>query len=385
MILPRPRSRMMGATVLVRMKAPTRLMRSTWAKSAALMSRSGERRRIAAELTRTSTPPCSARAAPTNRDTSASLPTSPLTADAVPPALRMASTASARGSGRRPKTTTLAPSAANSSAVARPMPVPPPATSATLPSSLAMVVAPAEGLHGTARTPGLSRRAPGGAEVHEGLIVVIGASGRYQRFREVPHRLLTAQPLEPSRAEEDPAEHAPHVGIDERGVLAVGEGEDGARRVTADAAQALEGGPVIGKLAGVAGHRLAGDAVQAPRAPIVAERAPRLRHVARAGPGEVLEGGIAREELLVLGDDAIHLGLLEHDLRDEDAVGLARPAPRQVAAVPGVPAEEAPLEDARRLLVGELHAGHCGRERRPSQVDFREKHVKMGPCPIRFR
>src|SRR4030095_2164803 len=157
-------------------------------------------------------------------------------------------------------------STARSSAVARPMPVPPPATSATLPSSLAIVVAPAEGLHGTARTPGLSRRAPGGAEVHEGLIVVIGASGGYQRSREVPHRLLTAQPLEPARAEEDPAEHATDIGIDEGGVLAVGKGEDGARRVASDTAQALEGGAVIREAAGVAGHRLAGAAGAGPPA-----------------------------------------------------------------------------------------------------------------------
>src|SRR6266542_2115664 len=382
MMLPRPRSRMRGATVLVRMKAPTRLMRSTSAKSAALMSRSGERRRTAAELTRTSTPPCSVRASATNRVTSASLPTSPLTAEAVPPALRMASTVSARGSGRRPKMTTLAPSAANSSAVARPMPLPPPATNATLPSSLAMIVAPAEGLHGTARTLGLSRRAPGGAEVHEGLIVVIGASGGYERFREVPDGLLTAQPLEPSRAEEDSAEHAPHIGVVEGGIFAVGEGEDGARRVAADAAQALEGGAVIRQAPGVAGHRLAGDAVQASRAPIIAEGAPRLRHVAGAGPGEVLQGRIAREELLIFRDDAIHLRLLEHDLRDEDAVGFARPAPGKVAAVACVPGEEASLEHARRRLVGELHAGQCGRERGRGQVDFREKHVKMVPCPI---
>src|SRR5207244_5722822 len=180
--------------------------------------------------------------------------------------------------------TTLAPSAANSSAVARPMPVPPPATSVTLPSSLAMVVAPAEARRGPARTPGLSRRAPGCAEVHEGLIVVIGPSDGYQRFREVPHRLLTAQPLEPSRAEEHPAKHTSHIGIDKRGVLAVGEGEDGARGVAADAAQAPEGSAVIRQAAGVAGHRLAGDAVQAPRATVVAEGAPRLGHVARAGP-----------------------------------------------------------------------------------------------------
>jgi hypothetical protein len=42
---------------------------------------------------------------------------------------------SSMGSGRRPVTTTFAPSLANNRAVAAPIPVPPPLTIATLPSS----------------------------------------------------------------------------------------------------------------------------------------------------------------------------------------------------------------------------------------------------------
>src|SRR5215475_16173120 len=214
MMLPRPRSRMRGATVLVSTKAPTRLIRSTSEKSAALISSMAERRRTAAEFTRTSTPPYSLRAAPTSFATSASLPTSPLTAMAMPPALAMAVTVSASGSDRRPKTTTCAPSLAKSSAVARPMPVPPPATMATLPSSaLPIVDAPAEGLHGTPWASGLPRRAPRGAEVHEGLIVVVGAAQWNERFGERPQGLLTLEAPDPARTKEHPAEDAPDIGI----------------------------------------------------------------------------------------------------------------------------------------------------------------------------
>src|SRR3984893_2780512 len=237
-MLPPPRSRMAGAAVLVRMKAPTRLMRSTSAKSAALISRRAERRRTAAQLTRQSTPPYCARAVPTNRATSASLPTSPLTAAATPPAFTMASTVSAIASGRRPKTTTRAPSRPKSSAVARPMPVPPPAMSATLPSSARTVIAPAEGLHRTPRALGLARRAPRRTEIHQGLIVVVGASRGDERFGEVPHDLLTAEPLEPLRPQKDPPENAPDVRIHERGVLPMRERQDGAGRIPAYPAHA---------------------------------------------------------------------------------------------------------------------------------------------------
>src|SRR5712692_8787063 len=247
MMLPPPRSRMAGATVLVRMKAPTRLMRRTSEKSAALISRRAERRRTAAQFTRQSTPPYCARASPTNRATSASLPTSPFTAAAAPPALTMASTVSASGSGRRPKTTTRAPSLAKSSAVARPMPVPPPAMSATLPSSAATAIAPAKALHRTPRALGLARRAPRRAEVHQGLIVVIGAAGGDERFREIPHGFLSTEALQPPDAQKDPAEHAPHIGIDERRVLPMRKGQDGAGGVPAYPAHAPKLRALVGK------------------------------------------------------------------------------------------------------------------------------------------
>src|SRR6266851_1153285 len=115
----------------------------------------------------------------------------------------MASTVSASGSGRLPKTTTRAPSWPKSSAVARPMPVPPPAMSATLPSSAGTAIAPAEALHRTPRALGLARRAPRRAKIHQGLIVVIGASSGDERFGEIPHGLLAAEPGKPLGAQKD--------------------------------------------------------------------------------------------------------------------------------------------------------------------------------------
>src|SRR5882762_5974786 len=375
-MLPPPRIRMAIAANFVTTKAPTRLMRSTSAKSAAAISTSAARRRTAAELTRMSTPPCSRAAAATSRSTSASLETSPLTALAWPPDLAMASTTSASGSGRRPKTTTRAPSLAKRMAAARPIPVPAPVTIATLPSSVAIVVAPAEGLHGTALAFGIPRRAPGGAEVHQGLIVVIGAAGGYERFREVPDGLRATQGLDPARSQKDPPQDAPHIRVHHRGVPAVGEGQDGACRVAADAFHAPERRAVLREAPVVTGDGLSRDAVKIGRAAVVAERAPGLRHFGRAGAGQVLEGRVARQELVVLRDDAVDLGLLEHDLGDEDAVRLAGAAPGQIAAVACVPGEKPPVEETRHRPIGKLHAGHC---------------VTMGscrtssPCRTKFR
>ena len=57
---------------------------------------------------------------------------------AVPPAARMPRTTSSPACARRPLTTTFAPSSANSSAVARPMPAVDPVTTAAFPFNLSM-------------------------------------------------------------------------------------------------------------------------------------------------------------------------------------------------------------------------------------------------------
>ena len=88
----------------------------------------------AALLTRQSTRPNRSTAAATIASTWSGSRTSVGCAAARPPAASISATVSSSGSGRRPATTTDAPSRANSWAMARPIPLPPPVTSATRPS-----------------------------------------------------------------------------------------------------------------------------------------------------------------------------------------------------------------------------------------------------------
>src|SRR6059036_4308423 len=53
---------------------------------------------------------------------------------------------------------------------------------------------------------------------------------------------------------------------------------------------------------------------------------------------------------------SIHLGLLEHDLGDEHAVGLARVSPGEIAAVVGVPREQTALKAADEVARGQSHS-----------------------------
>src|SRR5262245_22911347 len=350
MIDPPPRARIGAITMRVRTKAPSRLMRSTSAKSAAEMSARGALRRTAAELTMTSTPPHWPHASSTSRAPSSSAPASPATARAVLPAASIAPTTSRSGSARRPNTATRAPSRAKARAMARPMPVPPPATMAALPSSAGMgpsvtpardAVVGAESIHRAGPAPGRACRAPGGAEVHQRLVVVVRPTGRHQRRGQIPDRLLSPEARQPPRPEEHPTQHAPHVGVHDRHRAAIGEAPERPRGVAADAAHPAERGVVFGEPAPVAGDRLARDAAQVDRADVVTQRVPEPRDLLRRGAGEALERRIPLEKLVVLRDHPIYLRLLQHDLGDQDAIRIGGPAPGEVAAVAPVPREQA--------------------------------------------
>ena len=86
-------------------------------------------------LTSTDNPPNASAAASTTRATSVSSAASPGSATASPPAWRMLSTVSAAPDPSRSTTATRAPCSASTRAVARPMPLPPPLTSAARPST----------------------------------------------------------------------------------------------------------------------------------------------------------------------------------------------------------------------------------------------------------
>ena len=80
--------------------------------------------------------------------------------------------------------------------------------------------------------------------------------------------------------------------------------------------------------------RLARDRLQPARPDVVAERIPRLGHLALGRGRQHLHRRKFSEPLGVLRQHAIDLRLLQHDLGHEDVVRVVGLAPRQVAAVP---------------------------------------------------
>jgi hypothetical protein len=67
------------------------------------------------------------------------------------------------------------------------------------------------------------------------------------------------------------------------------------------------------------------------------------------------------QELVVFRNDTVDLRLLQHDLRHQHAIRLPGAAPGQVAAVLGVPREQASLEALNRSARGPSHGAQSSR------------------------
>jgi cob(I)alamin adenosyltransferase len=141
-------------------------------------------------------------------------------------------------------------------------------------------------------------------------------------------------------ANENAKEHAGDVGVEDCGALAERKASNGSARVGADPFERAERVPVGWELPAKPRHRFAGDRMQAPGPNVVAEGPPRLGHLLDRSVGQVPKRRVLFEPLVILRQDAIHLGLLKHHFRHEDVIRVVRAPPGQIAAIHSVPGEE---------------------------------------------
>src|SRR5690606_15312418 len=99
-----------------------------------------------------------------------------------------------------------------------------------------------------------------------------------------------------------------------------GDARDRAGGVVADAGERAQRVEVVGQLAAVALADQPGGAVEVAGAGVVAEPLPRLEHVVERRVGERGERREALDPALVVRDRGLYARLLEHDLRNPDAV-----------------------------------------------------------------
>lgn len=190
----------------------------------------------------------------------------------------------------------------------------------------------------------LSRDADERAEVHKGGIENAGAAFRNQLRGEIPDGGVAGGGIDRELQVKQASEKTRDVGFDNWHRLIEGEGGDGVRRVAAEAGEGADVGWVFWEFAGKFRDHGARGGVEISGAGVVAEALPGvkdLRFISSREAGEIRK---PPEPLSIIREHGGDLRLLEHDLGDEDGVGIGGPAPGQVASVFSKPAQKRPAK-----------------------------------------
>src|ERR1035438_3076326 len=139
--------------------------------------------------------------------------------------------------------------------------------------------------------------------------------------------------------------HAHHIAIHHRTRQAESDARDGRGGVIAHACERADG--LIFARKPVRVRYLLGRAPQVASARVISQAAPQRQHFIFGGRRQGPRGGKALQEALVVRDGRLRPGLLQHDLRNPDAVGVRSAPPRQIAMAFPVPVDE---------QAGELHS-----------------------------
>jgi hypothetical protein len=201
----------------------------------------------------------------------------------------------------------------------------------------------AETLHwaGITSRPGTADES---AQFHEGGIVPAGIAARQKFCGRGPEPLASGARIDRRLQVEDAREDAGDIRFDDRDRLIECERSDGICRVAADSRELLDRFQVSRKSAAMFFHDGDSGRAEISSASVVAESLPGMKDVAFGSGGEGGEVGKTLEPLIIIRDDGGYLGLLQHELRDEDGVGIGGAAPGKIAGVFAVPGEQRSAE-----------------------------------------
>jgi len=141
-----------------------------------------------------------------------------------------------------------------------------------------------------------------------------------------------------------PGQDPLHISVENGCVPAKGDGEDGSRCISADARKTEQVVECLRDPSSELIHDPLSGPVQVPCSGIVAETFPDLQDPGKVCPGQVPNRGKRFQEPVVIGDDRRNLGLLQHDLRDPDGIGVVGPSPGKIPCGLLEPPEELTLD-----------------------------------------
>ena len=208
----------------------------------------------------------------------------------------------------------------------------------------------------TQRAVWLTRRANDRAQFHQRLIEVRTVSlARSLSPRGGPDQVLR-EPPEPGVGlfsarifgdTEEAGEHANDIAVEDRSRLIERNTTDCAGGVTADAGQGDPFVELFRKPPPVPIDNGPCGLLKVSRAQIVSKTFPEFEDGIGSGAGQRAHVRQVAHPTLPVGDDRLDLGLLEHDFRNPDGVGITSSAPGQVARVLLEPVEQQPSQRAR--------------------------------------
>ena len=160
------------------------------------------------------------------------------------------------------------------------------------------------------------------------------------RLRQFGESALSGRGVDRRIEVEEPRENPVDIAIDHGARSVVGRRTDGRGGIVAHAAQGANLLQRDGEPSAEAFDDLPGGGMEIAGSAVIAESLPEFQHLVLGSGGERRDIGEPLREAEIVLRSLRHAGLLEDHLREPDAVGIARAAPRQVAPFAGVPVEE---------------------------------------------
>ena len=177
-----------------------------------------------------------------------------------------------------------------------------------------------------------------GPEIHHGLVEVARAVFGQERLCQGRELFLRCRGAHGRVDAVMPCQHAIDIAVDHGGGQAECDGTDGGRCVIAHAFQGADAFQRVGE--GALLPDLSGGSKEVPSAAVVAEPFPEPQHLVFRCGSQRRDVGEPGHEAFPVGRSLGDPGLLEDDFAQPDGIGVARPAPGQVAAVDVIPAED---------------------------------------------
>ena len=169
--------------------------------------------------------------------------------------------------------------------------------------------------------------------------------GFWKKTRGIsPERIPARTGIDGFAKIEKPCQNSSGVSFDDWNGLIEAKAGHGMRGVFPDAGKLLHLLDFTRKLSSVSIHNRSRCAVEISRASVIAESLPRAKHVVFRSASQCGEIRKPAKPFVIIRDYGGDLGLLEHDLGDEDCVRVARTAPWQLAAVAAIPIQERALK-----------------------------------------